>query len=73
MIGWSGTHDIPSNLFPTCSKNDTLTKLSILNHTRTCKYNPIRLVIKVYLEALYGINGIEENICTEQESVNIQY
>ena len=65
MLGWSSRHNIPSNLFLPCSKNATFAKLSILNHTRTHKDDPIHLGIKEYLEALNVINNIEESKCTE--------
>ena len=68
MSSWSGTHDIPSSLFLPCFNNDTFTNLSILNHARTCKEDPIHLGIKADLEALYGINDIEEITCTEQDN-----
>ena len=63
MLGWS--------LYINCSKNNTLTKLSILNHIRTRTEDPIYLGIKSYLEALYGINDIDESTCTEQENQSI--
>ena len=62
MSGWSDTHDLPSNLILPCSKNNTFIKLSILNHARNRKEDPIHPGIKVYLEALYGINDIERGV-----------
>ena len=71
MLGWSSRHNLPTNLIINCSKNATFTKSSILNHARNFKEDPIHFVIKSYLEALNGINGIEEITCTEQENQSI--
>ena len=71
ILGWSSSHNLLSNLFSPCLKNATFTKLSIRNHDRTHKEDPTRFAIKAYLEALNGINGIEESKCTEQENQSI--
>ena len=54
-----------------CSKNETFTKISTINHARTRKEDPTHFVIKAYLEALNGINDIEESTCTEQDNQSI--
>ena len=68
MLGWISIHNLPSNLILDCSKKETFTKLSILNHARTCKEDPIHFAIKAYLKAINGINDVEESTCTEQEN-----
>ena len=68
MIGWSSRHNLPSDLFSPWPKNATFTKLSIFNHARTCKEDPIHFEIKACLKALNGINDIEKSTCTEQEN-----
>ena len=68
ISGWSDTHYLPGNLIFPCSKNATFTKLSICNHARTRKEDPIHPGIKEYLETLYVTNDIEESTCTEQEN-----
>ena len=64
MIGWSSRHNLLSNLYINCSENATFSKLSIRNHTRTRKEDPTHFTIKSYLEALNGINDLEESTCT---------
>ena len=57
-LGSSSRHNLPSKLILNCSKNNIFTKLSIFNHARTCKENPIHFSIKAHIEALNGINDI---------------
>ena len=71
MPDWSCIHDLPSNMYINCPKSATFTNLSITNHARTFKEDPIHFVIKAYLEALTGINDIEESTCTEQENQSV--
>ena len=40
-------------------------KLSVLDQARLRREDPIHFVIKVYLEALNGINDIDESTFTE--------
>ena len=64
MLGWSSRHNLLSNSYINCSENATFSKLSIRNHARTRKEDPTHFTIKSYLEALNGINDLEESTCT---------